>query len=150
MLNDRGSLKVIVFIVLLALIVVSLFVYSNDSGVLDDGVAPSSDGLGSSNNDGLDSSDDEGIQTLNIAEGIDADYQGVTISLEEINPGNRVTIRFEKGISVGMQTLGVGQTLRGISIGDSNSGFVSFAVKLVSVNSGTVALEVGPNELFID
>ena len=102
-------------------------------------------------NSGSTSNFNAGIQTFNLQEDQTGNYQGVIITVREITEDGQAIVRLEKGIAQGQNTLTLGQTLRGISIGDSNIGFTNLAIKLVSIDisSGTktAVLEVGSNEL---
>lgn len=100
-----------------------------------------------------------GVTTIfNLMKDQAGDYQGVRITVEEISMDNQVTVRWEKGVVSGQysgrHTFADGETFRGITIGDINTGFTSFAIKLVRIDTRgsarTAVLEVGANELFID
>jgi hypothetical protein len=94
------------------------------------------------------------IQEITLRVGETGNYQGVLVTLSEIVSNSQVSVQIMNGIASGQRTVSSEYTSRGISIGDTASGVVHFAMKLVRVE--TVAgeeravLSIGPNEAFVD
>ncbi len=146
MAGRNGSFKLgILLIVVIAILVIGIVLFVN-SGNSDESIndVPSAPGSVASVNNAE-------VQILSLQEDQTGNYQEVIITVKEISNSDQVTVKFEKGIASGQQVLSIGQVIRGISIGDSNSGFTNFAIKFVRVDtvSGvkTVVLEVGANEV---